>query len=321
MTLKEAYIILELTENNNNNIQIIKRQYYKLALKYHPDKILNNSNNPNNSKFQAINEAYQLLLNNQYINTDINETIDIDETTIYTDNTNLLVFNNLASIFIKKYLSINSPEIIFLIKIITEISPHIIENLTKKIEPIILNNIIELLNEYNDIFHIPDIIINILTEQNNNNNLPNTYILNPTFNDILNETVYKLDIGNEEFLLVPLWIPNNTFLNYEEITVKCQMLMDDLPNNIYFDTNNIIHMNLSFHIQELIKIINECSGFIPIFIGIKEILFDISKLYFITEQIIELPNCGIPLHKLINDIPIYSNIFLHIYINFLPEEI
>ena len=58
MTLKEAYIILELTENNNNNIQIIKRQYYKLALKYHPDK------GGDQAKFQEINSAKDLLENN-----------------------------------------------------------------------------------------------------------------------------------------------------------------------------------------------------------------------------------------------------------------
>jgi hypothetical protein len=75
--VKHALTILELESYPSNQYSIcdIKKQYKKLALKYHPDK----SNIHNTSKFQSICLAKEYLLNNSNSNTFLpkNET-DID---------------------------------------------------------------------------------------------------------------------------------------------------------------------------------------------------------------------------------------------------
>ena len=53
----DLYKILHVKPNDNFNI--IKKKYYKLCLKYHPDKT---NNKDNIKKFNIINMAYNVFL-------------------------------------------------------------------------------------------------------------------------------------------------------------------------------------------------------------------------------------------------------------------
>ena len=57
--LKDYYQLLNLKIDCEKGQ--IKSQYYKLCLKYHPDK-----NNGDDKKFKEINEAYSILINDKY---------------------------------------------------------------------------------------------------------------------------------------------------------------------------------------------------------------------------------------------------------------
>ena len=58
--IKKALEELDILELTNINEEYIKKQYRKLALKWHPDK---NSDKQSKDKFQKINESYIYLLN------------------------------------------------------------------------------------------------------------------------------------------------------------------------------------------------------------------------------------------------------------------
>lgn len=74
--LQEYYNELEL--NPNASIEDIKKAYKKLAIKYHPDKNLNNKEEAEN-KFKKISRAYQVLTSINNNSNDNNNFIDPNE--------------------------------------------------------------------------------------------------------------------------------------------------------------------------------------------------------------------------------------------------
>ena len=58
---QEALDELELTSADILSIDVIKKHYHMLALKWHPDK--NNNKEEATEKFKKINEAYEFLTN------------------------------------------------------------------------------------------------------------------------------------------------------------------------------------------------------------------------------------------------------------------
>ena len=60
MALDELEIFIDETELTKLNQEYIKKQYHKMALKWHPDK---NGEPGAKNKFQKINASYDYLLN------------------------------------------------------------------------------------------------------------------------------------------------------------------------------------------------------------------------------------------------------------------
>ena len=86
MTDKNYYNILNI--NKDASYDDIKKAYYKLALKYHPDK---NKDNNAEEKFKEISEAYEIL-------SDENKRLSYDN-----NNLNINTFSNANDIFNKVF--------------------------------------------------------------------------------------------------------------------------------------------------------------------------------------------------------------------------
>jgi hypothetical protein len=123
------------------------------------------------------------------------------------------------------------------------------------------------------------------------------YKLNPGFNDLFNNNVYKLYVDNELYL-VPLWY-NELYFDGSgcEIIVVCE---PELPKNITIDDDNNIYyeteLNLDNDILDMIRnntniIINICDI---------EFYIPISEIYMKKEQYYTIKNRG--LSKIKNDI-------------------
>ena len=201
---KYSIEVLELENVKNINLNIIKKQYHKMALKYHPDK---NKSNDSSMIFPIIQEAYEYLTNIYKLNKNLennqnsqnnqnndnndknnqNEYVNMlnDFITIMLDNINLSLIKEIVNIVINSY---------------TNISLQVFEKIDKKT----IISIYTFLFEYKNLLFLNEDILNkiLIIIQNNYCNI--LYILNPTLEDLLNDNIYKLDIDSVIYY-VPLW--------------------------------------------------------------------------------------------------------------------
>lgn len=279
MNLNKAFEILELFNHKTYNYSAdeIKRQYHRLALKYHPDK---NKDDLINStiKFQHLHEAYEYLSSDCYENT--------------KPNININIYNDILFSFLKIIL-----ENEYIISVVNGIMTNTVKITEKIFENIDVHTAIEMYNllyKYNDIFcigeEILNIIINLIKEKYKNTQM---IILNSTIDDLWQNNVYKLYI-NDELFLVPLWHSELYFQrnNNEDLIVLCH---PELPENVIIDENNnvIMSINIQFN-NELIKNANE-DNYKIINIGQQSFAIPIHELYIKQSQIYIFKHQGISL--------------------------
>jgi len=220
----------ELKLDSGYTERMLKNAYYKQALRYHPDK---NIDDPvAGEKFKQINEAYYHL---RYLDEPQNET--------YRD-------------MIKQYINHFSPDISdsFIDKTLDnildncgKISMRLFTNLCKEksIE------LFEFLSNYRDVFGLTDDAFNkmkeILKEKMQDDNI---IILNPSIADIMNDNVYKLELYGKTFY-VPLWYHEVIFDNSgNDLIVRCVPELDD---STYIDDNNNIRYSFKGDISEVLR--------------------------------------------------------------------
>lgn len=224
------------------SLEKLKKKYHKLALKYHPDK--NGNTIESKEKFQKINDAYFYVKSE--IENDANISKSYDETTT-SSATNGYAYANILNMFMENIFkegvsTIDKTMLNNIIHIIlngcTQISLKLFETMDKErsIE------IYSFLSKYKNILYISQDIINtirdIIVEKYKNDEV---YILNPSIDDLLDDNIYKLKIGDSTYF-VPLW---NSEVYFDgsgcDIIVKC---VPELPTNITIDDNNILYVDL-----------------------------------------------------------------------------
>lgn len=221
MNIQKALGILEFDcDIKHLTNEKLKKKYYKLALKHHPDK------NGNTHKFQEINEAYNLLNNN------------LDELQ-QTDNTYTFILQLFLNGMLQgKYNGVFSNIINEIVKGCKNISFKLFEELDKKTSI----EVYSFISKYKNILHINqetlNIVRNIVLEKCKEDQL---FILNPSIDDLFENNFYKLYVNNLLYL-VPLW-HNELYFDAEsnDIIVKC---IPDLPENVRIDEDNNLIVNL-----------------------------------------------------------------------------
>jgi DnaJ-class molecular chaperone len=289
MNQNKACEILNLDINNLNS-KNIKKAYYKLALKWHPDK---NKSENSNQKFNEIVDAYN------YLNEKCN-----------TNDTNENNYNMSYEVLLSKFtmftgIDITNKENIF--NILNEITNNITMKTFENLEKETLLNLYNFIQKYYSIIGINnEILCSINKIVKEKISIDDIIILNPNINNLLNNDVYKLNYNNED-IYVPLWHEELEFeLSNNSIIVRC---IPELPDNIYIDNNNSIFVDISLNIKNLL--INDVFNFN---IGEKVFELSVDKLKIKKKQIITLYNMGLPIINTKNFFSTLkkSNIYLNI---------
>lgn len=284
-------IALDLLDISTDEIEIsnitheyLKKQYHKMALKWHPDK--NGNSYLSKDKFQKINEAYEYLCEELHlINDNDNTSNPYFKDVRYSKNENP---NYMYVSILSKYLAIllKGDYNDLLIQIVKEIVMGCKSISIKMFEDLDKHKAVEvyhLLCKYKDVFCISDntleLVSSVIKEKYKNDKV---FILNPTVKDLLENNIYKLYVDNKLYL-VPLWHTEMYFdaPDGSEIIVLCK---PELPVHITIDEDNNIHISKKISIQ------NELSNMIynnePVCIEIidKKHCFSVSKLYIKKSQ-------------------------------------
>jgi len=292
MDYNTALNTLEITYTDLT-LKNLTKQYRKLALKHHPDK--NGNTSESNEKFKQLNESYTFLKREMK---DV-KTEDCENEMESDVDLNTSVYFDILKVFMKHILEGSYNDIIS--KIITEIvggATTISLKLFEDLDKDTALNIYMFLSKQRSILHLNQTILEkireIVIQKYDNVQL---YKLNPCFNDLINNNVYKLYIDCNLYL-VPLWY-NELYFDGSgcEIIVVCE---PELPKNITIDDDNNIYyeveLNLDNDIPDMIR--NNKN----IIINMSDIEFSIpiSDIYMKKEQYYTIKNKG--LSKIKNDI-------------------
>jgi len=290
---QEALDELELTSADILSIDVIKKHYHMLALKWHPDK--NNNKEEATEKFKKINEAYEFLTNVMQ-----DEDEDLNTYSSFVSSSSLKEpksYITIVTTFISSLFKDSSNEEI--IKIIREIVNETTVVLTKtylsklfeRLEYQKAIELYQLLHKYSSILYISNDILElvslIIREKAQNSKV---FILKPSMKDLLNHNIYKLYV-DDQLYLVPLWHSELYFdaPDGSEIIVLCQ---PKLPENVTIDENNNIYYETTISIKNELTILIK-DKFVSLEVGEKWFSIPLNKLHIKEEQIYVLKNQGI----------------------------
>ena len=303
MNYHEACVLLEI--DDVLNIEILKRQYRRKALQYHPDK---NKSADASDKFNNIKNAYEFLM--KYLD---DPNIDEDfanpfDNMVKSEYTKILFsfLNNILGTDVQ-YQDIKSRIFYVIVNKIASCCENKAFELLEKLDKKILIKISEFFFKFKDIFHFSDDFLNNLEEMVSTKIKDDKcIILNPFLEDLFENNLYKLT-ENGNIYYIPLWHHELIYDNLgSDMYVKCVPI---LPEHISIDSHNNIHIELKYNIRELWG-----KTFIEFHLGKNTFSIFTENLKLKEKQTIVLQNQGISIINLDNifDISKKSNIVVYI---------
>ena len=229
-----------INKSIDQKIDIIKKSYYKLALKHHPDK------GGDSETFKEIKKAYDFLTahNGICISTETDTFENIFVSFVESIIKNKKSFERFDNLFIKTTLkSILKSCDIYSIKVFSQL------NLEK------CQLIYTFLSQNKDMFYLSDDQLNkykeVIQDKMKNNNI---ILLNPSLSDILNDNIYKLDMEDDTHY-IPLW--------HYEIIIDNMIIKNipSIPEYITINRNHDIVIKKTTNITELFN-----EGFIDVIV-------------------------------------------------------
>ena len=272
MDYEKAHKLLELPQKYTDGM--LKKAYFRMALRYHPDKYTED----NGEKFKDIKAAYDFLEDNK---DGYKDKIDLDENINYKE-------------LIKMCVNYFSPETNWdnlfmdtsfhgIIKDCQKLSLKIFDKLNNKRAL----QVYEFLKKHNYIFNIDeDLLIQLKLKIQNKTLHENIIILNPSLVDLLNDNIFKLKVEDKEFY-VPLWHHELFFsLHNKDLIVKCE---PTLTKNMWVDYKNNLYIFTEISVSELLD-----KGLYEITCGEKKFQIKGEDLKITKEkQVVILQNKGI----------------------------
>ena len=260
--------------------KMLTQNYYKEALKWHPDKNIDDEVNAS-SRFKEIGSAYQTLI--LYLEKDK----DKDSKFEFKLESNHGIYSSLLQHFLNCIS--DNPTIQLAAQMVyqqtkkgcTDIAIKKLKTLDKKTRVMLL----QYLDTYKDILDIDSSLLDVLRETPQES-MDQHYILNPTLTNLLQKEVFCLKI-DEDFFHVPLWHEEVVFdVSDTKLIVTSKL---DLPNHITIDHNNDIHIDVSACIKKTLL-----DGYINIELGGKVFELPSHKLLIQERQITRLKSQGAP---------------------------
>jgi len=235
MDCTKACKILNISEKHTQ--EGLKKAYYKMALKYHPDKYKDEENS--GEKFKEIKMAYEFLSSGN---------------SNYNQNNENISYSDIFKSFIQHFSPESDWDELFLnttidgiINNYDKISVSIFERLSKEKA----NQVYNIVYKFQSILGVSDELLlqyrNILKVKMKDDNI---VILNPTIEDLLHDNIYKLEIDSKEFY-IPLWQVHHELyfsLHEQDLIVKCE---PELLEGVWIDDNNNMFVCLEITMKEL----------------------------------------------------------------------